>query len=174
MSAIQGYEPIVAKLRSKPGGDRVSVTMGDFADVGVTGTYELIYVVFNSFFNLLTQDDQVRCFENVAAHLSPGGAFVIEGGCTFAFVNDLSTGQYVRAEHVSLTADGIRFVPVAQRVRMAERARPHGPHRRPPAPRAVGHVDARGVHGVERQRHLGLRTLTLRSDPAIRERAAVC
>ncbi|HLJ81976.1 MAG TPA: class I SAM-dependent methyltransferase, partial [Ktedonobacterales bacterium] len=57
---------MVAKLRAKPGGDQIAVTMGNFADVPVQGTYRLIYVVFNTLFNLLTQDDQVRCFENVA------------------------------------------------------------------------------------------------------------
>ena len=58
---------MVAQLRAKPGGDQIAVTIGDFADVPVSGTYRLIYVVWNSLFNLLTQDDQVRCFENVAS-----------------------------------------------------------------------------------------------------------
>jgi SAM-dependent methyltransferase len=69
---------MVEQLRTKPGGDRISVTIGDFADVPVAGTYRLIYVVFNTMFNLLTQEDQVRCFENVAAHLTDDGSFVIE------------------------------------------------------------------------------------------------
>ncbi len=69
---------MVAKLRTKPGGDQLSVTMGDFADVGVPGRYRLIFVVFNTLFNLLTQEDQVRCFENVAAHLDDDGSFVVE------------------------------------------------------------------------------------------------
>ncbi len=67
VDGIDFSEPMVAQLRAKPGGDEVDVTIGDFADVAVSGAYRLIYVVFNSFFNLLTQDDQVRCFENVAA-----------------------------------------------------------------------------------------------------------
>src|SRR5205807_9013352 len=71
---------MVAQLRSTPGGERIAVTMGDFADVPVGGSYRLIYVVFNSLFNVLTQDDQVRCFENVAAHLTDDGSFVIEAG----------------------------------------------------------------------------------------------
>ena len=130
---------MVAKLRAKPGGDALDVTIGDFADVGVPGRYPLIYVVFNSFFNLLTQDDQVRCFENVASHLSEDGAFVIEGGCTMAFIDHLRAGQYVDAEgiavdsvrfdllrldpstqvlvenHVHVSSDGITFTPVMQR-----------------------------------------------------------
>src|SRR5438093_6168549 len=67
---------MVAQLRSMAGGDKIAVTMGDFVDVAVAGTYRLIYVVFNSLFNVLTQDDQVRCFENVAAHLTDDGSFV--------------------------------------------------------------------------------------------------
>src|SRR5215207_8854534 len=68
---------MVAKLRAKPGGDQIAVTIGDFADVSVPGAYQLIYVVYNTLFNLLTQDDQVRCFENVAAHLTDDGVFVV-------------------------------------------------------------------------------------------------
>jgi hypothetical protein len=99
--------PMVAKLRAKPGGDAIDVTIGDFAEVGVRGSYGLIYVVFNSFFNLLTQDDQVRCFQNVAAHLSDDGAFVLEGGCTLSFVDHLRAGQYVEAEGIGV--DSVRF-----------------------------------------------------------------
>jgi len=66
---------MVAQLRAKPGGDAIAVTMGDFADVPVPGTYRLIYVVFNTLFNLLTQDEQVHCFENVADHLTDDGSF---------------------------------------------------------------------------------------------------
>src|SRR2546428_3420240 len=69
---------MVARLRAKPGGDQIAVTMGDFAAVPVRGTYRLVFVVFNTLFNLLTQDDQVRCFENVAAHLTADGSFVVE------------------------------------------------------------------------------------------------
>src|SRR5947209_17669941 len=68
---------MVARLRAKPGGDQISVTMGDFAEVPVQGTYRLIFVVFNTFFNLLTQDDQVRCFVNVATHLTDDGVFLV-------------------------------------------------------------------------------------------------
>ncbi len=70
--------PMVAKLRAKPGGADLEVTMGDFADVPVEGSYRLIYIVFNTLFNLLTQDDQVRCFENVTRHLTHHGVFVVE------------------------------------------------------------------------------------------------
>ena len=91
--------------------------MGDFADVEVAGTYRLIYVVFNSFFNLLTQDDQVRCFQNVASHLSQDGSFVVEGGCTFSFIERLRVGQYVEAEAIEVDAvrlDLLRLDPATQ------------------------------------------------------------
>ena len=71
-------EGMVTKLRAKPGGADIPVTMGDFADVAVYGEYSLVYLVFNTLFALTSQEDQVRCFANVAEHLSPGGAFVIE------------------------------------------------------------------------------------------------
>jgi SAM-dependent methyltransferase len=109
--------PMVARLRAKPGGDDVAVTMGDFADVDVAGSYDLIYVVFNSFFNLLTQDDQVRCFQNVARHLDDGGTFVVEGGCTLTWVDRLRAGQYVDAESIEVDAvrfDLLRFDPATQ------------------------------------------------------------
>lgn len=59
---------MIARLRAKPGGERIPVTVGNFADVAVAGRFSLIYVVFSTFFALLTQDEQVRCFENVARH----------------------------------------------------------------------------------------------------------
>jgi SAM-dependent methyltransferase len=71
---------MVARLRAKPGADAVGVTIGDFATTRVQGTFRLAYLVFNTIMNLTTQDAQVACFQNVAAHLEPGGCFVIEVG----------------------------------------------------------------------------------------------
>ena len=71
---------MVARLRAKPGGDSIGVTIGDFATTRVAGTFRLAYLVFNTIMNLTTQDAQVACFGNVAAHLEPGGCFVIEVG----------------------------------------------------------------------------------------------
>lgn len=129
---------MVAKLRTKPGGDQLSVTMGDFADVGVPGRYRLIFVVFNTLFNLLTQEDQVRCFENVAAHLDDDGSFVVEA-LVPSYLHRLRDDQYVDAEaigiseakldlgrhdpltqrldetHVVFTRDGVRLFPVVTR-----------------------------------------------------------
>jgi len=73
-------EAMVAKLREKPGGEQIEVTIGDFATTRVDGTFSLAYLVYNTIGNLTTQDAQVACFENVAAHLEPGGCFVIELG----------------------------------------------------------------------------------------------
>ncbi|MGN6429166.1 MAG: class I SAM-dependent DNA methyltransferase [Gaiellaceae bacterium] len=73
-------EAMVAKLRAKPGGERIEVAVGDFASTRVAATFSLAYLVFNTINNLTTQDAQVACFENVAAHLAPGGCFVIEVG----------------------------------------------------------------------------------------------
>jgi SAM-dependent methyltransferase len=71
-------EPMVERLRAKPGGDRVEVTIGDFATTRVDGSFRLAYLVYNTITNLTSQDEQVACFRNVAAHLEPGGCFVIE------------------------------------------------------------------------------------------------
>jgi hypothetical protein len=71
-------EAMVAKLREKPGAEKIEVTLGDFATTRVDGTFLLAFVVFNTLMNVMTQDRQVACFETVAAHLQPGGRFVVE------------------------------------------------------------------------------------------------
>ena len=71
---------MVARLRAKPGGDDIPVVIGDFATARAEGRFSLAYLVFNTINNLTTQNEQVACFENVAAHLEPGGQFVIEVG----------------------------------------------------------------------------------------------
>jgi SAM-dependent methyltransferase len=71
---------MVARLRAKPGGDAIGVTIGDFATTTVDGTFSVAYLVFNTIMNLTSQAAQVACFRNVAAHLEPGGCFVIEVG----------------------------------------------------------------------------------------------
>jgi SAM-dependent methyltransferase len=71
-------EAMLARLRAKPGAERLGVTLGDFATTRVEGQFSLAYLVANTIMNLTTQDEQVACFENVAAHLEPGGCFVIE------------------------------------------------------------------------------------------------
>jgi SAM-dependent methyltransferase len=71
---------MIARLRAKPGGERIGVTIGDFATASVDGTFRLAYLVYNTIENLTTQAAQVACFRNVASHLEPGGCFVIEVG----------------------------------------------------------------------------------------------
>ncbi len=82
---IDAASSMISRLRSKPGSDRLTVAQGNFADVPVEGEFALIYIVFNTFFALSAQEEQVRCFRNVAKHLAPGGHFVIE-----AYVPDLT------------------------------------------------------------------------------------
>jgi SAM-dependent methyltransferase len=69
---------MVAQLKAKPGGDAIEVTIGDFATAAVHQAFSLAYLVYNTIENLTSQDDQVACFRNAAAHLAPGGFFVIE------------------------------------------------------------------------------------------------
>jgi SAM-dependent methyltransferase len=90
---IDASEAMVAKLREKPGGGAIPVTIGDFADAGVDGSYSLVFVAFNTFFGLLTQEDQVRCFANAASRLAEGGLFAIE-----VFFPDL--GRFDRDQRV--------------------------------------------------------------------------
>src|SRR5918992_1057821 len=77
---IELSRAMVAQLRAKPGGEKIGVTIGDFATTTVDGEFAVAYLVFNTIMNLTTQDAQVSCFRNVAAHLDPGGFFVIEVG----------------------------------------------------------------------------------------------
>ncbi|GAA2429232.1 class I SAM-dependent methyltransferase [Streptomyces macrosporus] len=92
---------MVARLRAKPGGDAIGVTIGDFATAKVDGTFSVAYLVFNTIMNLTTQDAQVECFRNVAAHLEPGGCFVIEVGVPE--LRRLPPGQNVVPFHTSAT-----------------------------------------------------------------------
>lgn len=77
---IDASGAMVARLRAKPGSDAIDVTIGDFATTRVDGQFALVYLIFNTIFNLRTQDEQVACFQNAAAHLASGGHFVIELG----------------------------------------------------------------------------------------------
>ena len=134
---IDTSEAMVSKLRAKKAGDRVPVTIGDFRDFELETRFRVVYVVFNSFFGLLSQDDQVSCFQAVARHLVDDGAFAME-----AFLPDLArfdrgqrvsavdvTGGEVRLDvsmhdpiaqrsdnqHVVIREDGIRLYPVKLR-----------------------------------------------------------
>jgi SAM-dependent methyltransferase len=134
---IDSSEAMAAKMRSKPGGDRIEVVMGNFADVDVEGGFSLVYVPFTTLFALPSQDEQIRCLTNVESHLDDGGHFVMD-----AFVPDhrrydngsaartVSVGvdhvmldaslhdpvdQRVTSSHVILTSSGVRLYPVSIR-----------------------------------------------------------
>jgi SAM-dependent methyltransferase len=92
-------EAMVARLRAKPGAERIGVTIGDFATTTVEDRFSVAYLVFNTIMNLTTQDGQVACFQNVAAHLEPGGCFVIEVGVPA--LQRLPPGETVRAFDVT-------------------------------------------------------------------------
>ena len=138
VDGIDFSEAMVAKLRERPGGNALSVAIGNYADVAVEDDYRLVYIVYNTIYNLLTQDEQVRCFQNVAAHLSEGGCFVLEAVTPNSLMH-LRDHQYVAAEavgvdhvrldvarhdpvtqrldetHVSITAQGVRLAPIVIR-----------------------------------------------------------
>ena len=102
---------MVARLRAKPGGEAIGVTLGDFATTTVEGTFSVAYLVFNTIMNLTTQDEQIACFENVAVHLEPGGCFVIEVGVPE--LQRLPPGETVRPFNVSATRLGFDEYEVA-------------------------------------------------------------
>jgi SAM-dependent methyltransferase len=137
VDGIELSPDMVEQLRSKPGGDALDVTLGDMSTVTVPGRYSVVYLVFNTIFNLLTQDDQVRCFENAARHLADDGAFVVEAAVPEAWTADddyvrpeivgkdsvtLDVCHYDRAtqlleeNHVELSAAGIRLGPIVCRL----------------------------------------------------------
>lgn len=78
VEGIDASAAIVARLRDKPGGDGIPVTIGDMADVPAVGPFRLVYLVFNSLFCLLSYERQADCFRHVAEVLDPGGLFVVE------------------------------------------------------------------------------------------------
>lgn len=92
---------MVEALRAKPGAEDIGVTVGDFATTRVEGKFVLAYVVRNTIMNLTTQDEQVECFRNVAAHLEPGGCFVVE--VVVPALRRLPPGEAVRAFTVTPT-----------------------------------------------------------------------
>ncbi|MCI3272262.1 class I SAM-dependent DNA methyltransferase [Streptomyces cylindrosporus] len=126
---IELSRAMVERMRAKPGGDAIGVTIGDFSTtkIEVEGGFSLAYLVFNTITNLTSQDAQVECFRNVAAHLEPGGHFVVEVGVPdlrrlppgqnavpfrvgdgrlgFDLYDDLAT-QSMSSHHVRVDGDG--------------------------------------------------------------------
>jgi SAM-dependent methyltransferase len=138
VEGIEQSAAMIARLREKPGGAELRVVQGDMAvDAGPGGPYGLVFLVFNTIGNILTQDGQVACFENAARQLLPDGVFVVEKQVPWfsvpreQFVNaeyvgadavvldvnryDPST-QILSENHVRISADGIRMGPIAQRL----------------------------------------------------------
>jgi SAM-dependent methyltransferase len=102
---IELSKAMVARLRAKPGGGSIGVTIGDFATTTVDGTFSVAYLVFNTIMNLTTQEAQIACFRNVAAHLEPGGCFVVE--VVVPELQRLPPGETLRALYLSETKSGI-------------------------------------------------------------------
>jgi SAM-dependent methyltransferase len=117
VEGIDASPAMVERLRAKPGGAQINVSLGDFGRVDIDGPFRLVYVVFNTFFALLDQEAQLACFANVAARLEPEGFFVIE-----AFVPDptlFDRGQRVSATRVEVdrvSFDAARIELATQRV----------------------------------------------------------
>jgi SAM-dependent methyltransferase len=115
---VEGIElspDMVDRMREKPGGDAIEVTIGDMSRVTTGRRYGLVYLVFNTIGNLTTQDDQVRCFENAARHLDRDGVFVLE--CIVPVAPARPYRQFVDAEHIamdSVTLEVCRYDPVTQ------------------------------------------------------------
>jgi len=113
---IDAAPSMISRLRSKPGADRITVTQGSFADVAVEGEFVLVYVVFNTFFALSSQEEQVRCFRNVAARLTRGGCFVIE-----AFVPDLTRFDHGQANWATKVTEDVVELDVGRHDQATQR-----------------------------------------------------
>ncbi len=98
VTGIDDSPAMVAQLQAKPGGGDIPVTIGDMATTRADGEFALVYLVFNTISNLVTQDAQVACFENAAAHLAPDGCFVIENGVPA--LQMLPVGQTIVPFHI--------------------------------------------------------------------------
>jgi SAM-dependent methyltransferase len=166
---VTGIEPsaaMVEKLRAKPGGADIPVTLGDMATTRVAGTFALIYLVLNTIVNLISQDAQVDCFANAAMHLDPGGCFVVE--VNVPQLRRLPPGEHAnvsppaattgdrrvrrgRAEArlAPLQGNGARLPPSVDPVPLsvAVRARSDGPARRTAAAEPMARLARIAVHG---------------------------
>jgi SAM-dependent methyltransferase len=115
VDGIELSQDMVDRMCEKAGGDAVEVTMGDMSRVGTGRRYGLVYLVFNTIGNLLSQDDQVRCFENAARHLLPDGVFVLE--CRVPTAPARPGHQFVDPAHIGVdrvTLDAGRYDPLTQ------------------------------------------------------------
>ena len=137
VDGIEQSTAMVDQLRAKPGADKINVTIGDMSTVELPEQYTLVYLVFNTIHNLVTQDGQVRCFENAARHLDSDGVFVVETGVPWRGPRE---GSYIEVpkvtmdevhisphtydamtqvldiNHLRLTTEGIRMSPLSLRL----------------------------------------------------------
>ncbi|GGO15910.1 methyltransferase [Microbispora rosea subsp. aerata] len=115
VAGIDASPDMVAILRGKPGGDRVPVTVGDFSEATAEGRFSLVLLVFNTVFALPSQDAQVRCFRNAAAHLRPGGRFVIEAWVPDpAAFRDRTSLRLVSLTEDEIVVEAARLSPAEQ------------------------------------------------------------
>ena len=105
VEGVDASATMVAKLKAKPGGERLKVRLVDFGREQLGEGFTLVFVAFNTFFNLADQSSQVACFANVASALAPGGRFVME-----AFVPDL--GRFDRGQRTDTTAIAVQQVTI--------------------------------------------------------------
>jgi SAM-dependent methyltransferase len=116
VEGVDASAAMVERLRAKPGGERIPVTMGDMAQVPVSGPFRLVYLVFNTLFGLLSQARQAECFGNVARALEPEGMFVIE-----CFVPNLARFDHdQRVQARSVTEDSA-VIEVSRHEKMQQR-----------------------------------------------------
>ena len=173
---IDMSEAMVARLRAKPGGEDIGVTIGDVATTTVDGSFSLVYLVYNTIMNLTTQAAQVACFRNAAAHLEPGGCFVIEvmipelqrlpPGETFHVFHgserDWGIDEYdvanqgLISHHLEIVDGQARARLDALPVRVARGVRPDGGARRDAPARALERMEAGAVHEREPPTRVGL------------------
>ena len=137
VQGVEGSAAMVARMNERPGGTRIPVVVGDMADVPVDGTFDLVFLVFNTLFNLPDQQRQLDCFRNVARVLAPEGAFVLEcfvpdpakfdrgsrvealevtedSATIQVYRHDAAAQRYAK-QTITFTADGNRLLPVALR-----------------------------------------------------------
>ena len=115
VDGIELSQDMVDRMREKPGGSEIEVTMGDMSRAGTGRSYRLVYLVYNIIGNLLTQDDQVRCFQNAARHLAADGVFVLE--CRVPTAPARPGHAYVDPAGIELdhvTLDACRYDPLTQ------------------------------------------------------------
>ncbi len=151
VDGIEMSQDMIDRMREKPDGDRVNVIIGDMARVDTGRRYGLVYLVYNTIGNLLTQDDQVRCFENAARHLDDGAAFVLE--CRVPTAPTRPGLQYVDPERVAVDhvwLDVCRYDPGHPAPRHESRPHQRGRHHPQPDQPTPGLPSRVRPHGADR------------------------